>query len=81
MGNRQGNLHFLGRFDTQVKINVDRIELSEIEDVLQTYPNDQSIVVHIRPMQPSERDIRRSLSERLTKSMLPSFVLPVDSIP
>ena len=91
-----GNLLFLGRFDTQVKINGYRIELSEIEYVLQGYstiteavvavrddlvPNTQSIVAYVRPKKQIETDLRKYLSTRLPSYMLPAFIVPLDQFP
>ncbi|CAF4232310.1 unnamed protein product [Rotaria sp. Silwood2] len=91
-----GNLLFLSRLDTQMKVNGFRIELAEIEQVLQGYstiteavvlvrndivPNTQSIVAYVRPKKLIESDIRQYLTARLPSYMLPSFIVPIDQFP
>ncbi|HWB35187.1 MAG TPA: amino acid adenylation domain-containing protein, partial [Rugosimonospora sp.] len=46
--NAAGQLEFLGRLDTQVKLNGLRIELGEIEAVLATHPDVGAAVVAVR---------------------------------
>lgn len=46
-----GNLHFLGRFDTQVKINGYRIELDEIEEQLRQHDSILQAACVARPLQ------------------------------
>ncbi|UJR11966.1 hypothetical protein I4U23_016144 [Adineta vaga] len=91
-----GTIQFLGRFDTQVKINGNRIELAEIEYLLQGYPtiseaivvvrndlvpNTQSIVAYVRPKEQNEKEILQYLSRRLPSYMLPSFIIPIEEFP
>jgi amino acid adenylation domain-containing protein len=45
-----GNLHFLGRFDTQVKINGYRIELDEIEEQLRAHDSILQAACIARPL-------------------------------
>ncbi|HEY0169376.1 MAG TPA: amino acid adenylation domain-containing protein [Jatrophihabitans sp.] len=47
--NRQGEIDFLGRIDTQVKLRGLRIELGEIEAALLTHPAVRMAVVVMRP--------------------------------
>lgn len=42
-----GNIHYLGRQDKQIKLRGFRIELTEIETILQAHPDVQACVVHI----------------------------------
>ena len=46
-----GNLHFLGRFDTQVKINGYRIELDEIEEALRSHDSILQAACVAKPQQ------------------------------
>ncbi|MDP4207808.1 MAG: amino acid adenylation domain-containing protein [Bacteroidota bacterium] len=46
--NEQGEIEFLGRIDSQVKLRGFRIELSEIECLLLLYPGVQSVAVTIK---------------------------------
>ncbi|RAJ11142.1 amino acid adenylation domain-containing protein [Chitinophaga skermanii] len=42
-----GIIYFVGRQDTQVKINGNRVELSEVEKTLQDYPSIQQVIVAV----------------------------------
>src|SRR5207237_3791293 len=44
----EGQLEFLGRIDAQVKLNGLRIELEEIESVLQTHPDVAAAAVSVQ---------------------------------
>jgi len=46
-----GNFHFLGRFDTQVKVNGYRIELEELEEALRCHGSIQQAACVTRPLQ------------------------------
>ncbi len=90
-----GNIGFLGRVDAQVKLNGYRIEPSEIEWQLSTYPGLLGAAVVIRekggiPMLAAyysslekldEGRIREHLSSRLPAYMLPSFLVRLDQLP
>jgi amino acid adenylation domain-containing protein len=92
-----GNLDFLGRTDTQVKLRGYRIETGEIESVLRQHPAVTECVVVLREDQPGNRtlaayvvrrdellpvaELRRYLSERLPEYMLPSAFVVLDSLP
>lgn len=44
-----GNLHFEGRVDSQVKVRGHRIELAEVEVILERHPDVKHSVVEVRP--------------------------------
>ncbi|HET8840842.1 MAG TPA: amino acid adenylation domain-containing protein, partial [Ktedonobacteraceae bacterium] len=50
-----GQLEFLGRLDRQVKVRGYRIELEEIETILEQYPGVSESVVTVREDQPGDR--------------------------
>ncbi|MEH1778656.1 MAG: amino acid adenylation domain-containing protein [Nostoc sp.] len=52
-----GNIEFLGRLDTQVKIHGFRIELAEIETILGQYPGVQKTVVIAKEDVPGEKHL------------------------
>ena len=91
-----GNIEFLGRIDHQVKIRGFRIELGEIEAVMQQHPGVRDVVIIIRETKHSEKHLtafyipgkqtktktlREFLKERLPDYMIPSFFIPIDTIP
>ncbi len=92
-----GNLDFLGRADTQVKLRGYRIETGEIESLLRQHPAVTDCVVDLREDQPGNRtlaayvvgrdqalpatELRRYLAERLPDYMLPSAFVVLDSLP
>ncbi len=83
-----GTIEFLGRTDTQVKVNGHRIELREIEAVLEQHPCVQSAVVlaqennfgrmslvaYLVPTPPMEPE--RAEIRRFLQTRLPSYMLP-----
>jgi len=90
-----GQLAFLGRSDTQVKIRGHRIELGEIEAALGGLPGiGQAVVVtseaagDIRlagfvtaPAPVSEAEVKRQLGALLPAHMIPAHVTQLDSFP
>jgi amino acid adenylation domain-containing protein len=80
-----GEVDFLGRIDTQVKIHGHRIELGEIEEVLKKCPGIKEAVVIVREDTPgdtrivtyytgyeNEGEIKRTLGAYLPSYMMPS---------
>ncbi|MEL6942120.1 MAG: AMP-binding protein [Bacteroidota bacterium] len=57
--NRVGELEYLGRVDNQVKIGGIRVELTEIETALSSYPNIQNAVVELwdKPAPHQQQDL------------------------
>ena len=83
-----GNLEFLGRLDTQVKVRGFRIELGEIESVLAGHPaiheavalvreetpGDQRIVAHLLPAGDTAPDVDELRA--LVRGKLPEYMVP-----
>lgn len=92
-----GNLEFVGRRDFQVKIRGVRIELEEIEAILDTYPEvcSSAVAVHRDEVRgpslvafvatpapgPSEEALRAHLRRALPDSMIPSAFHRLDALP
>jgi acyl carrier protein len=90
-----GNIEFAGRQDHQVKIRGYRIELEEISNCLETYDGIKEAVVILRgededkflvayytaDKEPDPMDLRKYLSGKLPDPMLPSFFVPLSSMP
>ncbi|CAM4864166.1 unnamed protein product [Rotaria socialis] len=91
-----GNLVFIGRYDNQVKIEGCRIELAEIESNIKNHPDvldavvivrsdivkdAQTIVAYVKPEIVSPTAIKHYLSKNLPKYMIPTFVIPIATLP
>jgi len=92
-----GNLHFLGRVDHQVKVRGFRIELGEVEAVLARHPGVREAVVAVRGdslgerhlvsfvtprgERPSPRELRDFLLARLPGPAVPSAFVILDELP
>jgi amino acid adenylation domain-containing protein len=90
-------LAFLGREDRQVKIRGNRIELTEIESVLTSYPlvaralvvaidlkhdGNPSLAAYVVPLPGFDlADCKANLDRQLPSFMAPSWLVPIDSIP
>ncbi|MFE9976657.1 AMP-binding protein [Streptomyces hirsutus] len=90
-------LEFLGRSDSQIKLRGHRIELGEVESVLEEHPliSEAMTVIrqHDRPERAylaaylvmaggfEERELRAWISERLPASHQPSRLIMVDALP
>jgi len=91
--NQSGELEFLGRFDRQVKVRGYRIELEEVEKVIQSYPGirQNSTILEKDSNTLScfcttnsffeEKEIKKYLEKRLPKYMIPNNFYCVDRIP
>ena len=95
--NTRGELEFLGRNDFQVKIRGYRVELSEIENTLNTFEMISESVVSVRRQGNQEaflvayvttnlrmfypNQIIRELQARLPDYMVPMTIIPLDSLP
>jgi amino acid adenylation domain-containing protein len=88
-----GRLEYLGRLDQQVKVRGHRIELEEIEEVLNGHEGieasvvvlrDQSLVGYVVTAEGaglSQVDLRQYLSERLPAYMIPSVFVELPALP
>jgi amino acid adenylation domain-containing protein len=92
-----GNIEFLGRIDFQVKVRGYRIELTEIEAVLQQHPgvryavvlargeesSSKRLIAYIVPEQKfiSTAQLRRFLRGKLPEHMVPNAFVILDALP
>ncbi len=91
-----GELEYLGRIDTQVKIRGLRIELGEIESVLSTFMGIQLAAVtdkrdengrqylvgyYTAGVKIDEKALRQHLSAKLPKYMIPNYFMQLDEMP
>jgi len=94
--NSEGNIEFLGRMDSQIKLRGFRIELDEIETVIMEYPaikqgvvalkelGQPSLVAYLQPDDKTSFDLKQFklfLERKLPYFMRPSIVEMVDSFP
>ncbi|HEX5234123.1 MAG TPA: non-ribosomal peptide synthetase [Silvibacterium sp.] len=92
-----GLIHFLGRFDKEVKIAGRRIDLTELEALVSRVPgvracaalalsasSDQkelALAVEMDSASHSELHLRRELSQQLPASLLPTHIVLMDRLP
>ncbi|WP_430412297.1 amino acid adenylation domain-containing protein [Kordia sp.] len=91
-----GNIEFLGRKDTQIKIRGHRIELEEIENIIFQFSGAiQQVVVSIKQTETekelvayytSKKELEKSelhtfLQEKLPSYMIPKYYVAIDKIP
>ncbi|MCZ4076318.1 non-ribosomal peptide synthase/polyketide synthase [Rhodococcus sp. H36-A4] len=89
--NRGGELEYIGRSDSQVKLRGLRIELGEIEAVLLENTSIQQAAVSVRGEQlvayvvtapdTDLRPVREMLASRLAEYMVPSVFMPLTEFP
>ncbi len=92
----EGDVEFLGRMDTQVKIRGLRVELGEIESVMSDYDGIQMAAVtdkkeedgkqylvgyYMSEIEINEKDLRNFLSERLPLYMVPNYFMRLGMLP
>lgn len=86
-----GQICYIGRIDTQVKLRGFRIELGEIDSKILEYPDIKECVTvinnsHICSYIASNKDIivddlKKHLSNSLPSFMIPSFIVNLKSLP
>jgi amino acid adenylation domain-containing protein len=92
-----GNVEYLGRVDHQVKIRGLRVELGEIEEVLNAHPGVRASVVVAREDVPGDKrltaylvsrngaikhaDLREHMRVKLPTYMIPAAFVALDSLP
>jgi amino acid adenylation domain-containing protein len=90
-----GDIEYLGRIDSQVKIRGHRIEPAEIENVLQQVPGIETAIVVPKPGLYGEKEliayilgtagvtkgIRSQLVKELPAYMIPAYFVQVDAFP
>jgi thioesterase domain-containing protein/acyl carrier protein len=92
-----GEIVYLGRLDTQVKVRGFRIELGEIESALSALPGVREAAVTVREDTPGDRrlvayvagepagaaadELRRQLRERLPEFMVPAAFVRLEALP
>ncbi|KJY80776.1 non-ribosomal peptide synthetase [Vibrio nigripulchritudo] len=89
-----GNLHFNGRYDHQVKIRGNRVELEEIEQTLKTlntiddaclitptHSDGSKYLVAFYRGTGDEKSVRNSLTQMLPESHVPSSFIKLGSLP
>lgn len=91
-----GEIEFLGRIDTQVKIRGLRIELGEIENVMSQFPgismsasaskedrNGRQYLVgyYVADAAIQEQDLRQHLSAKLPRYMVPNYFVRLEQMP
>ena len=91
-----GEIEYLGRIDTQVKIRGLRIELEEIENVMSGFEGIQLTAVidkkddnnrqylvgyYTSEQEIDEKELRSHLSSKLPKYMVPNYFMRLDAMP
>jgi amino acid adenylation domain-containing protein/non-ribosomal peptide synthase protein (TIGR01720 family) len=90
-----GNIKYLGRSDSQIKLRGHRIELGEIESVLRNTENvsDAAVCLHEYPTGPKligyletaanidQKELETSCKSKLPAHMCPSFFVALDTFP
>jgi len=91
-----GNIEYLGRMDTQVKVRGFRVELGEIESRLLEHPLIKEVVITARDMGNEEKhlcayfvsretldrmDLKEFLARVLPGYMIPAYFVQLDKIP
>lgn len=92
---KSGCIHYIGRSDFQVKVNGFRIELSEIDKVLSSYPGILNCISTIQVINSKkyivsyytsnavfvESNLKDYLKKSLPKFMIPSKIIRLDALP
>lgn len=91
-----GKIHFMGRMDNQVKLRGLRVELDEIENVMNDYPTVLRSVVLVKENKQAgqflcgyftasegvdKESLTKHMKRSLTHYMIPSVLIQLDSLP
>lgn len=93
--NGDGNIEFFGRLDNQVKLRGLRVELDEIEKVINTYPGistsivivknapegDYLVAYFVASKEVDKDDLTAHISKSLTPYMIPKAMMQLDKLP
>ena len=94
--NSEGNIEFFGRLDNQVKLRGLRVELDEIEKVLNSYPNIKRSIILVKTnpvdgdylaayfvasVMIDKDDLTAHMSKSLTPYMIPKVMMQLDKFP
>ena len=94
--NNDGNIEFFGRLDNQVKLRGLRVELDEIEKVLNSYPNISRSVILVKTnptdgdylaayfvasKEIDKDDLTAHMAKSLTPYMIPKVMMQLEKIP
>ena len=94
--NGEGNIEFFGRLDNQVKLRGLRVELDEIEKVLNSYPNISRSIIVVKtnqtdgdylaayftsPYEIDKQDLTNHMAKSLTPYMIPKVLMQLDKLP
>lgn len=88
---KNGLIYYKGRADNQIKLHGYRIELSEIESIIQEYPkityaicgfdHERSIIWLIYSGDVNKKDINTYMKPKLPDYMIPRYIKNVEEIP
>ena len=93
--NSNGTIDFIGRIDNQIKLNGYRIELNEINSVIQSYPSVNQCYTTITKNENTSylityftadsniniKDLKSYMQTKLTFYMIPRFLIQIDAFP
>ena len=94
--NAEGNIEFFGRLDNQVKLRGLRVELDEIEKVLNSYPDITRSIILVKQSQVEgdylaayftatkeidKEDLTKHMAKSLTPYMIPKVMMQLDKFP
>ena len=92
--NELGNYLFLGRTDSQLKINGYRVELIEIEETIRTLINSKftlvplkeenkltQLLLFIEGNKENSTEFKQNLKEKLPAYMIPNEIIYIENLP
>ncbi len=94
--NPEGNVEFFGRLDNQVKLRGLRVELDEIEKVLNSYKDISRSIIVVKqnkvdgdylaayftaPYEVDKDDLTKHMAKSLTPYMIPKVMMQLDKMP